>query len=169
MAAALLDAENEKTRSRSESGTGLKIQTQFDLNPNGSSDLMGRRMTPGLLPFALQRLQRVFHERAISRGFLANITLTATEHLQSSAHLRVSVTELTFLSEWRHGVDMNFTRIGNPYNVVVQRILARGKQTSQFSNSRLFVDIHVDAPSLVGCSIIDTSSSHARRLSTQHD
>ncbi|RMS84168.1 hypothetical protein ALP59_04701 [Pseudomonas savastanoi] len=101
------------------------------------------RLPTALLPFAFQRLQRIFHIRAIGRRFFADITLTAAKHLQRSVHLRMSVTEFVFLGEWRHGVDMDFTRIGNPYNVVVQRVFACRKQTSQFINSRLLVDIHV--------------------------
>ncbi|MCF5166837.1 hypothetical protein CCL09_15725 [Pseudomonas congelans] len=127
------------------------------------------RLPASLLPFAFQRLQRVLHVGAIGSGFLADITLATTEHLQGRAQLRMRITKLVLLGERRHGVDANFTRLGNPGDMVIQRVFARSKQTSQFINSRLCVDIHVDAPSLIDCSIIDTSSSFARTSATQHD
>ncbi|MCF8986125.1 hypothetical protein GIW26_21465 [Pseudomonas syringae] len=127
------------------------------------------RLPTSLLPLTFQRLQRVLQVGTIGSCLLADITLATTEHLQGCAQLRVRITKLVLLRERRHGVDANFTRLGNPGDMVIQRVFARSKQTSQIINSRLCVDIHVDAPSLIDCSIIDTSSSCARTSATQHD
>src|SRR6186713_1343154 len=67
-------------------------------------------------PRLFQRLQNITDEILVSRGFLADIALAATVHLQSGEQVLVVLVELRFISMRRQAVDMHLARFADPQN-----------------------------------------------------
>ncbi|MCY1438574.1 hypothetical protein D9M71_547790 [compost metagenome] len=94
----------------------------------------------------LQGLQNATDILGVGGGFLADVALAATVHLQPGAHVRRALLELRFIGQWPQLVQAHFTGFAYPENVAVECVLARGEQPGQFVNSRLIVQIHHKAP-----------------------
>ena len=91
-------------------------------------------------------MQNITDEVLVGCGFLADIALAATVHLQSGKQVLVVLVELRLMSVRRQAVDMNLATLADPENMVVVAVFFCSEHTSQFIDSWLIIQIHHICP-----------------------
>lgn len=100
----------------------------------------------GSWPLFLQGPQYATHELGVGRGLSTDKTLATAVDLEAGAHAGHVRFELCLGEIGRQPVKPDLAGVVDPQQVVIEIVLARGKQLSELIDRWLLVQIHHKAP-----------------------